>query len=97
MAKIQFKQKCNQCKTNYVLTTRRQPFVVCYECQKEELNQKINDPHIKKVFDIPEKFYKENSFLRNIKLNYIKYGTLSEKQILAFKKTVDEMKLEESK
>lgn len=76
------------------MTTKRQPFVVCYECQKKELDQEITDPFMKKVFDIPEEFYKENSFLRNIKMNYLKYNTLSEKQIVAFKKTVEEMKLE---
>jgi len=92
MVKIQFKQKCNECKTNYVLTTKRQPFVVCYECQKKDLAREITDPFIKKILTIPEEFYKENAFLRNIKINYLKYGTISEKQIAAFKKTVEEMK-----
>ena len=30
---------------------------------------------------LPEEFYKQNSFLRSIKINYLKYGELSEKQI----------------
>jgi len=91
MAKIQFKQKCTKCKTNYVLTNKRQPIVICYDCQKDELQGEIKDPYVKKILDIPEEFYKENSFLRNIKINYLKYGTISEKQIAAFRKTVEEM------
>ncbi|MGE0793066.1 MAG: hypothetical protein AB7V77_02700 [Candidatus Woesearchaeota archaeon] len=94
MVKIQFKQKCNKCKINYVMTTKKQPYVICYECQKEELNKEITDPFVKKILDIPEEYYKQNAFLRNIKINYIKYGTISEKQISAFKKTVEEMKKE---
>lgn len=47
---------------------------------------------MKKMFDIPEDFYKKNSFLRSIKINYLRYGKLTEKQIEAFKKAVDKMK-----
>jgi len=47
---------------------------------------------MKKLFDIPEKFYQENLFLRNIKSNYLRFGKLSDKQIEAFKKTVEKMK-----
>ena len=46
---------------------------------------------MKKLFDIPESFYKENSFLRDIKINYLRFGNLSEKQIEAFKKVVNDM------
>lgn len=52
----------------------------------------IEDPKMKKFFDIPKEFYKENAFLRSIKINYLKYGNLTEKQIEAFKKTVKKMK-----
>jgi len=71
-------------------------FALCYDCQKDELVGKIKDPVMKKMFDIPEDFYRENSFLRNIKINYLKYGNLTEKQIAAFKKTVTNMKAERS-
>ena len=47
--------------------------------------------------DIDEWFYKENSFLREIKIKAIKYGSLTEKQIAAFEKTVEKMKKEKSK
>jgi hypothetical protein len=44
------------------------------------------------MFDIPEEYYKNNAFLRNIKSNYLKYKNLSENQIKTFKKVVEEMK-----
>ena len=65
---------------------------MCYECQKKELSGKIKDPAMKKMFDLPEEYYKENAFLRNIKINYLKYGQLSELQLEMFKKSVDRMK-----
>ncbi len=87
-----YKQKCMRCKENYVLVSWKQKYPLCYECQKKELHQKIKDPKMKKFFDIPEDFYKQSAFLRNIKIYYIKFKTLSEKQIEAFKKTVEKLK-----
>jgi hypothetical protein len=52
----------------------------------------IKDPKMKKMFDIPEEFYKENSFLRDIKIKYLQWGELTEKQIEAFKKVAKDMK-----
>jgi len=89
---IKYKQKCFICKKNYVVVTRRQRWVICYDCQKSELKGEIKDPKMKKMFNIPEEFYKENSFLRDIKSKYIKYKELTENQINAFKKVVKEMK-----
>ncbi len=91
---IRFKQKCMRCKKNYVLVSRNQRYPLCYECQKKELKGEIKDPKMKKLFDIPEEYYKENSFLRDIKINYLNYGKLSEKQIEAFKKVVKKIKEE---
>ncbi len=71
-------------------------FPICYDCQKDELNKEIKDPEMKKMFDIPEDFYRKNSFLRSIKLNYFRFDKLSEKQIEAFKKTVKKMKEEKN-
>ncbi len=87
-----FKQKCIRCKKNYVLVSGRQNFVACYDCEKKELHKPVKDRKMKKMFDIPEEFYKQNSFLRNIKINHLKYGKLSEKQIEVFKKVVKQMK-----
>ena len=90
--RIQFKQKCVKCKTNYVLTTSSRSYVICYDCQKDSLMGEITDPVYKKLFNIPEEYYKTNAFLRNIKANYLKYKNLTEKQILAFKKTVEKIR-----
>ena len=65
--RIQFNQKCFKCKKNYVLTTSSQKYVICYECQKNLLSEEIKDPIYKKLFNIPEEYYKTNAFLRNIK------------------------------
>jgi len=89
---VKFKQKCFRCRKNYVTVTRKQRYVICYDCQKSEMKGEIKDPKMKKMFDIPEEFYKENSFLRDIKIKYLKFGGLTENQINAFKKTVEEMK-----
>ena len=89
---VEYQQKCMKCKKNYVVVTGRQKFPVCYECQNQEMKGEITDPKMKKLFDIPEEFYKKNAFLRDIKINFIRYGKLSERQIEAFKKTVKEIK-----
>lgn len=93
---ITFKQKCIRCRKNFVIITNKNRYPLCYDCQKKELNVKINDPKMKKLFDIPEEYYKKNDFLRAIKANYIKFENLSERQIEAFKKTVEEMKSNQS-
>ena len=91
---IKYKQKCMKCKKNYVVVTYRNRFPTCYECQKNELQGEIKDPKMKRMFNIPEKFYQENSFLRSIKANYLRFGKLSERQIETFKKAVEKMKEE---
>ena len=87
-----YKQKCMKCKKIWVLASHRTRFVICYECQKPEMKGKIKDPKMKKMFAIPEEFYVKSSFLRSIKVNYLKFGELSEKQVEAFKKTVKDFK-----
>lgn len=74
------------------MATYRDRFVTCYECQKKQMQGEIKDPKIKKLFDIPEEFYKENSFLRDIKIKYLTYENLTDRQIEAFEKTVKKMK-----
>lgn len=88
---VRYKQKCYGCKKNYVIATYRQKYVLCYECQKKELEGEIKDPKMKQLFEIPEQYYKDNAFLRDIKINYLKYNSLTEKQIEAFKKTVKKL------
>lgn len=88
---VKYNQRCSRCKRNFVLVSGKQRFVQCYDCQKKELEGEIKSAKLKKLFDIPEEFYKESVFLRNIKSYYLKFGKLSENQIKAFKKTVKEM------
>ncbi|MFC1647913.1 hypothetical protein ACFL1B_00480 [Nanoarchaeota archaeon] len=91
-----FKQKCGVCKKNYVETSsRNRNFLVCYECHKPDLQGEIKDAKMKKLFNIPQEFYEKNMFLRNIKINYLRYGSLTDKQIEAFKKSVEKMKEEQ--
>ena len=52
---------------------------------------------MKKLFNIPEKYYKKSLFLRNIKLNYLRYGGLTDKQIETFKKVAKQLKSDEKK
>ena len=87
---VKFKQKCIRCRKNYVVVSGRD-YPVCYECQKNELNVKISNPKMRKLFDIPEELYEKNYFLRDIKIRYLKFRNLSEKQIDAFKKTVEKL------
>jgi hypothetical protein len=90
---ITYKQKCSRCNKNYVTATWKTRYVLCLECQKKEMVGEITNPKWKKFFDIPEDFYNENSFLRSIKINYLRYEDLSGDQIAGFKRVVEEMKI----
>ena len=97
MPYIKFKQKCSKCRKNYVIVTRRNDrYAVCYDCQKDKMQGEIKDPKMKKMFTIPDEFYKQSTFLRDIKIKYLQFGNLTENQVNAFIKVVDKMK-EESK
>ncbi|MFQ5621330.1 MAG: hypothetical protein ACE5FT_05805 [Candidatus Nanoarchaeia archaeon] len=85
-----YKEKCRRCKKQYVLVSGRS-YPICYDCQKGDMKGEITDPTMKKLFDIPMRFYEENSFLRSIKINYLRYGSLTERQVEAFKKAVDKL------
>ena len=89
---ITYKQKCVRCNKNYVIATGRSRYILCYDCQKTELEGKISDPKMKKLFSLPERYYATNSFLRNIKINYLRYGNLTDNQITAFKKVAKEIR-----
>jgi hypothetical protein len=89
---MNYKIKCIRCKKNYQLVVKPTRYVTCYECQKSELVGEITDVEMKKMFDIPEQFYKDNMFLRDIKIKYLMYKNLSEKQVAAFIKAVEKMK-----
>lgn len=89
---VRYKELCKKCRKNYIIVNRRERYPLCYDCQKPLLNKEIKDKEMKKLFDIPEEFYKESIFLRNIKLYYLKFLSLSDKQAAAFKKVVKDMK-----
>lgn len=91
---FKFKEKCRRCRKNYVVVTYKNKFPLCYECQKSEMSGEIKDAKMKRMFNIPEEFYRESAFLRSIKINYLRFGKLTEKQIEAFKKAVKKMKEE---
>ena len=92
MAKVRYQQKCGICKKNMVQMFSTRQFPICTSCQMKQLDQPIDDPVFKKMFGIPKEYYEQSYFLRNIKENYIRFGSLSEKQIEAFKKAVDDLK-----
>ncbi len=87
-----YQQKCVRCRKNWVTISSRQRYPVCYECDKKELAGEIKEPKMKRMFNLPLDFYKKNAFLRDIKINYLKYGRLTEKQVDAFKKTAKRLK-----
>ncbi|HIG98807.1 TPA: hypothetical protein HA231_05290 [Candidatus Woesearchaeota archaeon] len=57
----------------------------------KQINQPIQDETFKKMFDIGEKLYEQSSFLRSVKSNYLRFGSLSEKQIETFKRVAEEL------
>ncbi len=91
MATPKFKQKCARCKKNMVLMYSWKQFPVCDECQLNEIDEPIEDKIYRKLFDIDPKLYKESYFLRNIKMQYLRKGILTEKQVEVFKKVAKEL------
>ena len=91
MPPMLLKKKCNRCRKNYVKCSKRQGYVLCFDCQKSQLDVDIEDPKMKKLFDIPEEMYRENAFLCELKSKYIRFGSLSEKQIEVFERIVKEL------
>lgn len=88
---VKYKQKCIICKQKWALVVyRQQP--ICSDCESNLTKKPIEDPEIKKMFDIDPRLYQENSFLKSIRLNYARYGNLTQKQIEVFKKVVDDLK-----
>lgn len=73
------------------MVSRGAQFVTCYPCQKAEMSGEIKDAAMKKMFNIPEELYMKNAFLRDIKIKYLRFGSLSDKQIETFKKVAKEL------
>ena len=92
MATPKFKQRCGICKKNMVEMYSSKQFPLCVECHLKQLNHPIDDPQFQTLFDIPPHLYKESYFLLKIKENYLRFGSLTEKQIETFKRVVEELK-----
>ena len=90
--KPKYKQLCAICKKSHVLISSRNQFPICTSCSMKQINQPITDETFRKLFDIDQKLYEESSFLRSIKSNYLRFGSLSDKQVEVFKKVVAELK-----
>lgn len=88
-----YKQRCIVCKNAWALVTSyKQKFAICKDCEMKVVQQTIEDKTFAKLFKIPLAWYKENSFLRSIRYQYGKWGSLTERQIEAFKKAVKDLK-----
>ncbi|MBI4152341.1 hypothetical protein HY495_01410 [Candidatus Woesearchaeota archaeon] len=92
MPRPRFKQRCAICKKNMVMMYSSRQFPICAECHMKRISDPVTEPPYKKLFDIPREFYEKSMFLRNIKEAYQRFGSLTEKQISAFKKAVKDMK-----
>lgn len=73
-----------------VLITNFRQRPVCVDCELRDLSETIEDPKWKKFFEIDPALYRKSSFIRSIKRNYIRQGTLTEKQREMFLKVVSE-------
>tara|TARA_Y100000310_G_C20629744_1_gene787973 strand:+ start:1258 stop:1563 length:306 start_codon:yes stop_codon:yes gene_type:complete len=92
MAKPKYKQRCAICKDNMVVMYSGRQFPICVECHMKRIDKPIKSAKYKKLLNIPKSLYERSSFLRNIKESYLRFDSLSEKQIEAFKKTVKDLK-----
>ena len=89
--KPKYKQLCAICKKSQVLISSRGQFPICTSYSMKQINQPIEDKKFKAMFDIDQKLYEQSSFLRSIKYNYLRFGSLSDKQIEMFKKVALEL------
>ncbi|MBI2550131.1 hypothetical protein HYV83_03025 [Candidatus Woesearchaeota archaeon] len=86
-----YKQLCAICKKSHVLIISRGQFPICTACSMKQINQPIEDEKFKAMFGIDQKLYEQSSFLRSIKYNYLRFGSLSDRQVEMFKKVAAEL------
>ena len=87
-----YKQLCAICRKSHVLISSGNQFPICTACSMRQIDKPIEDATFKKLFDIGKELYESSSFLRSIKSNYLRFGSLSDKQIEVFKKVAAELK-----
>jgi hypothetical protein len=90
-----YKQLCMLCRKNMALVTSYKQRPICDACKKKDIDAEVTDPEFKKLFDIDPELYKKSDFLRRIKSYYLRFENLSERQVEAFKKVVEEVKAKE--
>ncbi|MBU0457166.1 MAG: hypothetical protein ABH824_04780 [Nanoarchaeota archaeon] len=93
MARLKFKKKCGICREEWVLINDRE-YPICVNCHmkqifSEEITEKKYD-----FLNIDKKIYLKSRFLRNIRHSYLRYKSLTDKQVEAFKKAVEDIKKE---
>ncbi len=86
-----YKQICAICTKNHVQIIASSQLPICTSCSMREISRPIEDEKLRKMFDIDQKLYEQSSFLRSIKSNYLRFGSLSEKQVEVFKKVAAEL------
>ena len=52
---IKYKKKCSRCWKNYVVTTWKTRYAVCYDCEKKDLMGEIKDPAMKPYISLTPK------------------------------------------
>ncbi|HSU72561.1 MAG TPA: hypothetical protein VLJ21_01800 [Candidatus Binatia bacterium] len=89
--RIKFQQRCAKCRKNMVPMTSSRQFPICAPCQLKEIDQPITSAAMRRFFAIPHELYVQSSFLRSIKSQYLRFGSLTPNQRDAFKKVVEEL------
>ncbi len=56
------------------------------------ISDPVTVPPYRDLLTISDELYQKSSFLRNIKEAFLRYGSLTENQVSAFKKVVEEVK-----
>ena len=92
-----YKQKCIVCRKEYALVRTYREKPICDSCKRKSLTGEIKDEKLKAMFDLPIEFYLRNNFLRDIKEKYLRFGSLSEKQVEMFKKVAEDEKAKVNK
>jgi hypothetical protein len=87
----EYKQKCMVCKNVMVLMRSRKQKPICAGCRMGDAKDKpITDPAMQELFGIDERLYERNAFLADIKAKYVRFGSLSERQIEVFRRVAKE-------
>ena len=91
MPRPKFKQRCAICKKNMVMMYSGKQFTICVDCHMKRISDKIENSKYS-FLNIPDELYRKSTFLRSIKENYLRFESLTQKQIEAFKTAVEDVK-----